>query len=109
MSHDIMKNMLELRADFEDRFKDLGLFKPSFGFLENSFVVDVIENGNLTLKTIGRWRTEVIQKPLSFFIGILETYCACSYKIYKNYTLLKKRVYIVERNIFASLSTRKWK
>lgn len=30
---------------FEERFRDLKALKPSFGFLENPFLVNVIETG----------------------------------------------------------------
>ncbi|XP_025196828.1 general transcription factor II-I repeat domain-containing protein 2B-like [Melanaphis sacchari] len=34
-----------LFTDFEERFRDLKALKPSFGFLENPFLVNVIEKG----------------------------------------------------------------
>ena len=41
-----------LSTDFEDRYKDLKLLKTSIAFLENPFVINVIENGCPILKSI---------------------------------------------------------
>lgn len=42
-----------MRTDFDGRFKDLKIIlKPSFGFLEYPFALDVVENGRPALKPV---------------------------------------------------------
>lgn len=42
---DYVRKLEFLFANFKERFQDLKALKPSFGFLENLFLVNVIENG----------------------------------------------------------------
>ncbi|XP_025193643.1 general transcription factor II-I repeat domain-containing protein 2A-like [Melanaphis sacchari] len=49
---DYVQKLECLSTHFEDRFKDLKLLKPLIAFLENPFVINVIENGCPILKSI---------------------------------------------------------
>ncbi|XP_025416544.1 general transcription factor II-I repeat domain-containing protein 2-like [Sipha flava] len=49
---DYVQKLECLPTHFEDRFKNLKLLKPSIAFLENPFVINVIENGCPILKSI---------------------------------------------------------